>query len=220
MNDVSPYAPPAAAELVVPETVPQAVLDAGLGPRSITVLAVLVLLGLVVSVFQIVTEVVMDVAATGPVGLASVIVANLVGSGMYVYVLYRWRRLLNLWVGARKANKYLYAMMGLTVLMLVADLVPYALSTEDAPAAQVIQLAFLVVFGIVSLLYALVLLRCKVELPLFKPYAITTLITGVTLASLVLLLVAIPFMFLAEILFAFLLFGMARRLEDARTPAA
>ena len=221
MTDPSPYAPPAAAELVTPDTVPQAVLDAGLSPRWIRTLAVLVLLGLVVSVFQIVAEVLMDIGATGPAGLAGLIVANLLGSGMYVFVLYRWRRLLNLWVGAHKANKYLYALMGLTVLMLVADLMAYALSADDEPVAQLIQVGLLVVFGILTLLYGLVLVlvRCESGLPFFKAYAIATLVTGALLAGLVLLIVAIPAMFVAEILFALLLFGMARSLASVQTTA-
>lgn len=217
MTDPSPYAPPAAAELVTPDTVPQAVLDAGLSPRWIRTMAVLVLLGLVVSVFQIVAEVIMDMGARGPAGLAGLIVANLLGSGMYVFVLYRWRRLLNLWVGAHKANKYLYALMALTALMLVADLMAYALSADDEPVAQLIQVGFLVVFGIVTLLYGLVLVRCESGLPFFKAYAIATLVTGAMLASVVLLIVAIPAMFVAEILFALLLFGMARSLGSAQT---
>ena len=218
MSD-SPYAPPSSAELVRPEVVPQAVIDSSITPRLLVTLGVMLLIELVLTLYVIVDDTLVQLQVD-PIGTPLVVgIAATIGNLLWIYVYYRWRQVLNLWVGAEKANKYIYALIVLTVIIGITAQVDRFGPADQDMVMLLLQYGLLCLIGICMLLYGIVLVRCSTELSLFKAYAILSIITGALMASVLLIMLSLPVMIISEVVFALMLFGMARSLMRARGDA-
>ena len=118
-------------------------------------------------------------------------ILTVVGLGLFLYVIYSLRRLLNGRFKFYEVDIYISLMIWGNVVLAIISLLSLG-SSELESFMEIVTVAALIVFGILSIMFATRLLRLAGNLyGLLKAYSYTTILSGIFLVTVFLLPVAI-----------------------------
>ena len=141
---------------------------------------------------------------------------TLISMIVWVYLLMSLKTLLNLRFEFFQANTYIHLLIVLSVIStLVSVLMENSLNASDE--ATIGFFASILFIGIISILLGVRLLRIKTRYYGMKLYAWCSILSGISMASIFLLLLAIPFGLLMDIALAVIFFTAANELSNANT---
>jgi hypothetical protein len=149
------------------------------------------------------------VKGIGP--MLSQAILTVVGLGLFLYVIYSFRRLLNGRFKFHDVDIYISLMIWGNIVLAVLSLL--SLGTANLESfMEILTVAALIVFGILSIMFATRLLRLSGDLyGLLKPFSYTQIVSGICLASVFLLPVAILVGAVADVILGVIFFRAAEQ---------
>ena len=138
-------------------------------------------------------------------------ILTVVGLGLFLYVIYSFRRLLNGRFKFHEVDIYISLMIWGNVVLAVTSLL--SLGTAQLESfMEILTVAALMVFGILSIMFATRLLRLAGNLyGLLKAYCYTTILSGICLMTVFLLPLAILTGAVADIILGVIFFRAAEQ---------
>jgi len=137
---------------------------------------------------------------------------TVVGLGLFLYVIYSFRRLLNDRFKFHEVDIYISLMIWGNVVLAVTSLLSLGTSKLES-FMESLTVAALIVFGILSIMFATRLLRLAGDLyGLLKAFCYTTIMSGICLVTIFLLPVAILAGAVADVILGVIFFRAAEQI--------
>jgi hypothetical protein len=133
---------------------------------------------------------------------------------LYLYLILSFKRLVNYRFEYHKADRYIYLLIGISVVMTVISLV-MPRDSEGLDPITIGYFVLLIPFGIVSILFGSSLLKIEFDFSYLRLFSWSTIITGALLASVVLFILALPVGLLSTFAMAMMFFTASRELRRA-----
>ncbi len=141
------------------------------------------------------------------------LVLSAVTSIMWVYLILMFRRFMEVRFEIKGLRKYVNLLILLTIVLTVQSiLMGHEPESGSLDIATIGYIAMLVPYGIVAILFGRTLLSIDTPYPYLRAFAWLTMLAGIAFASIVLLLVAMPIGFAADVLMALMFFAGRKEL--------
>ena len=141
-------------------------------------------------------------------------ILTVVGLGLFLYVIYSFRRLLNGRFKFHEVDIYISLMIWGNVVLAVTSLLSLGTSKLES-FMESLTVAALIVFGILSIMFATRLLRLAGDLyGLLKAFCYTTIMSGICLVTIFLLPVAILAGAVADVILGVIFFRAAEQISQ------
>jgi hypothetical protein len=203
------------ADLLINEELPKSFIDSNFSYKKLKYLAWLSVIYLIATIPLLGLS---FMSGAAPENNSYIVLGNILDvivSMIYVYLLYMFKKLINSRLECHSADRYIYILIGLSVIMPILTI----FMTNDDLEFNIISITFfvmLVPLGIVSILFGVRLLKQKSDFKYLKLYSWSTIIMGVMLASVVLFLLALPVGIVSSFAMAMMYFTAAKELKSIR----
>jgi hypothetical protein len=138
-------------------------------------------------------------------------ILTVVGLGLFLYVIYSFRRLLNGRFKFHEVDTYVSLMIWGNVVLAVLSLLSLGTAKLES-FMEILTVAALIVFGILSIMFGTRLLRFSGNLyGLLKPFCYVTIGSGICLVTVFLLPVAITAGAIADVILGVIFFRAAEQ---------
>ena len=140
-------------------------------------------------------------------------VFTLLDSIVWIYLFVNFKLFLNYRFEFYNVNRYINILIILSIIIFFISLF-MTKGTEEFNSIMIVYFAFLILYGIVTIIFGKKLLSIPVYYKYMKFFAWINIISGVCLASVVLLLFAIPLGFISGLIMALIFFAAANELKE------
>jgi hypothetical protein len=137
-------------------------------------------------------------------------ILDFISLGLFIYIFYSLKRILNEMFGFHLADAYIVVMIWVNVVGTVI----LAIATQPDTSLSILTLIFLMVLGFITIAFAIALMKLEDQLGgLLKPFCYLCIFQGVCIASIILIPLGLLVSIASDVLLALIFFRTADRIS-------